>query len=85
MIQSKGNLRDEETQQIREDSGEKDKYNKKDRRDETKRSGTKRKKYILNNPLYDTNKYFHFFLMSDSSSWEIWTLALVKTKGCGRC
>lgn len=34
MIQWKGNLRNEETQQIREDRGEKDKYNKKGRRDE---------------------------------------------------
>lgn len=48
-------------------------------------SGTKSKKYILNNPLYDTNKDFQFFLMSASSSWEIWTLALVKTKVHGRC
>lgn len=79
MIQWKGNTRDEETQQIRGDRGEKDKYNKKGRRDETKRSGTKSKKYIFSNPLYAVNTDFWFFLMPTSSSWEIWTLALVKT------
>lgn len=68
MIQWKGNLRNEETQKIREDRGEKDKYNKKGRRDETKRNGTKSKKYILSNPLYVINKDFQFFLMSASSS-----------------
>lgn len=43
IIQWKGNLRDEETQQIRDDRGEKDKYNKKGRRDETQRSGIESK------------------------------------------
>lgn len=61
MIQWKENLRDEETQQIREDRGEKDKYNKNDGRDETKRTATKSKIYVLNNPLYDTNKGSQFF------------------------